>query len=90
MTVSKIKPHLQDIFILGNGPPACGQDFAGPIESKMLIIIVDSHSKWIETFAMENATSSATIRYLRPVFAQFGIPKTVASESGTQFFFQRS
>ena len=51
----------------------------------MLLIIVDSHSKWIETFAMENATSAATLRYLRQVIAQFGIPETVVSDNGTQF-----
>ena len=60
-------------------------DFAGPIEGKMLLIIVDSHSKWIEAFTMKNATSSATIRYLRQVFAQFGVPESIVSDNGTQF-----
>jgi len=60
-------------------------DFAGPIDGKMLLIIVDSHSKWIETFAMENATSTAVLRYLRQVFAQFGIPEIIVSDNGTWF-----
>ena len=34
---------------------------------------------------MENATSTATIRYLRQLFAQFGIPETIVSDNGTQF-----
>ena len=32
-------------------------DYAGPIEGHMLLIVVDSHSKWIE---VKNATSLAT------------------------------
>ena len=60
-------------------------DFAGPIEGKMLLIVVDPHSKWIEAFSMENATSTAIIHYLRQLFAQFGIPETIVSDNGTQF-----
>ena len=60
-------------------------DFAGPMEGKMFLIIIDSHSKWIEVFPMTNATSSSTIRYLRQLFAQFGIPETIVSDNGTQF-----
>ena len=60
-------------------------DFAGPMEGKMFLIMVDSHSKWIEVFPMTNATSYATIRYLRQLFAQFGIPETIVSDNGTQF-----
>jgi len=60
-------------------------DFAGPVDGKMLLVIVDSHSKWIEVFSMTNATSSATIRYLRQVFAQFGVPESIVSDNGAQF-----
>jgi len=60
-------------------------DFAGLIEGNMLLIVVDSHLKWIEAFAMENATSAVTLLYLRQVFAQFGIPEAVVSDNGTQF-----
>ena len=60
-------------------------DFAGPKEGKMFLVIIDAHSKWIEVFAMKKATSSATIRYLRQLFAQFGIPETIVSDNGIQF-----
>ena len=60
-------------------------DFAGPVDGKMLLVIVDSHSKWIEVFLMTNATSSATITYFRQVFAQFGVPESIVSDNGAQF-----
>ena len=34
---------------------------------------------------MKDATSSEAIRYLRQLFAQFGIPETIVSDNGTQF-----
>ena len=45
-------------------------DFVGPKEGKMFLVIIDTHSKWIEVIAMKKATISATIRYLRQLFAQ--------------------
>ena len=60
-------------------------DFAGPVEGQMLLVIIDTHSKWIEVFSMKNVTSSGTIRYLRQLFTQFGIPETIVSDNSTQF-----
>ena len=40
-------------------------DFARPMDGKMFLIVIDSHSKWIEVFAMKSATSAATVCYLR-------------------------
>jgi len=39
-------------------------DFAGPFMGKMFLIVVDSHSKWIEVEMMSNITSEATIEKL--------------------------
>jgi len=50
----------------------------------MFLIIIDSHSKWIEVFPMTNATSSSTICYLKQLFAQFNISETIVSDNSTQ------
>ena len=46
-------------------------DFAGPVQGKMYLILIDAHSKWIEAFCTPNATSLTVIEQLRAVFARF-------------------
>ena len=60
-------------------------DFAGPMEGKMFLIVIDAHSKWIEVFPMATATALTTIQQLRQLFAQFGIPESIVSDNGPQF-----
>lgn len=60
-------------------------DFAGPIDGHMLLIVVDSHSKWIEAIPMKSSTTHATIEALRTLFSTFGLPRTLVSDNGPQF-----
>ena len=60
-------------------------DYASPVEGKMILIIIDAHSKWIEAICTSNATSNAVIEELRELFAKFGIPETVVTDNGTCF-----
>jgi len=60
-------------------------DYAGPVQGKMYLIVIDAHSKWIEAFNTSTATSSAVIEELRVLFARFGIPETVVTDNGTCF-----
>ena len=60
-------------------------DFAGPVQGKMYLILIDAHSKWIEAFCTPNATSLTVIEQLRAVFARFGLPETVVTDNGTCF-----
>lgn len=59
-------------------------DFAH-YEGKDFLLIVDSHSKWIEVFYMPTTTSIKTIEKLRHCFAAYGLPCTVVSDGGPQF-----
>ena len=60
-------------------------DYAGPVQGKMYLVLIDAHSKWIEAFCTPTATSAAVIEELRPLFAKFGIPETVVTDNGTCF-----
>ena len=69
-------------------------DFAGPLdnrmyliislENRMFLIIVDTHSKWIEAFPMTSTTATKMIQILR-TFARYGIPDSIVSDNGSQF-----
>ncbi|UYV70991.1 K02A2.6-like, partial [Cordylochernes scorpioides] len=50
-----------------------------------LLIVVDSHSKWIEAFPMREITSAKTIEQLRRLFSSYGLPEEIASDNGPQF-----
>jgi len=60
-------------------------DFSGPLEGRMFLIVVDSHSKWLDAIPVSNANSVSTIRELRKLFATHGIPEIVVSDNGTAF-----
>lgn len=60
-------------------------DYAGPLEGKMHLIIVDAYSKWMEVESLQYATSTTTIKVLQRLFSQFGNPKVLVSDNGTQF-----
>ena len=52
---------------------------------KMFLIVVDSHSKWLEVEVMSSITSEATIEKLRDLFTRYGIPQQLVSDNGSQF-----
>ena len=60
-------------------------DFAGPLDSRYFLVLIDSHSKWPEICVMKNPTTTATISFLRDIFSRFGVPETLVTDNGTQF-----
>ena len=64
-------------------------DFAGPFQGQMFLILVDSHSKWPEVVPMKKTTADATITELRRLFSSYGLPEQVVSDNGPQFCVRR-
>ena len=60
-------------------------DYMGPFMGRMFLVLIDSHSKWIEVHLMSSTTSSATIQCLRSIFATFGLPEVLVSDNGPNF-----
>ena len=60
-------------------------DFAGPFQGKMILVVIDSHSKWIEAYPTESSTSAKVIELSRTLFSQFGIPEILVTDNGPCF-----
>ena len=59
-------------------------DFAEK-EGRYFLVLIDSHSKWLEIFDMTTTTSSKTIEVLGTLFAAQGFPEELVSDNGPQF-----
>ena len=60
-------------------------DYAGPVAGKLLLIIVDAHSKWTVAQVVPSTLASTTIAVLQSVFATHGIPEQLVSDNATGF-----
>ena len=60
-------------------------DYAGPVQGKYFLVVVDSYSKWVEIFPTNGLTSRETIQKLRHLFCSFGFPITLVSDNGPCF-----
>jgi hypothetical protein len=60
-------------------------DYAGPVEGKMILVTVDSYSKWIEADVVSGCTAQTTIKKLRHLFAAQGVPEILVSDNGPCF-----
>ena len=51
-------------------------------DKKILLIDINSYSKWIEVHEMSSTTSGATIDKLSNIFASYGLPEELLSDNG--------
>lgn len=70
-------------------------DILGPFTSvlgqlKYLIIIMDYFTKWIETKALANITTTKILKFLKSnVLSRFGVPQAIVANNRTQFIDKR-
>ena len=60
-------------------------DFAGPADDRMILVVVDAHTKWLKIVVMHRATSTPTIKAYQLLFS--ASPKRVM-DNGSQFVSQ--
>ena len=51
----------------------------------MPLVVLDSHSKWLEVELMKSTTAERTVEVLRTMFSRFGLPRELVSDNGLQF-----
>lgn len=64
-------------------------DFLGPLNTKMILLVIDSHSKWPEAFIMTNMTESETIRVFKELFSRYGYPSHLITDNFQTFVGQQ-
>nr|GEV82566.1 reverse transcriptase domain-containing protein [Tanacetum cinerariifolium] len=67
----------------------CRLDFMGPFTdsrgNKYILVAVDYVSRWVEARALPTNDARIVIKFLKGLFARFGVPKALISDSGTRF-----
>lgn len=54
-------------------------------DKQYFLVLVDSHSKWLEVVPMKTTTSAKTIDVLRTLCASQGLPEELVMDNGPQF-----
>ncbi|GJY05487.1 reverse transcriptase domain-containing protein [Tanacetum coccineum] len=66
-----------------------GLDFMGPFPdsrgNKYILVAVDYVSKWVEAQALPTIDARVVVKFLKGLFAKFGVPKALISYRGTYF-----
>ena len=60
-------------------------DYLGLMDGEMVLVTVDSLSKWIEADVVSWCTAQTTIRKLRHLFAAQGLPDILVFDNGPCF-----
>ena len=63
-------------------------DYAGPVENKYFLVIVDSYTKFLDVHVTNSMTSTVTIDLLRKSFCNFGLPDILVSDNAPYFVSQ--
>ncbi|GKA48135.1 reverse transcriptase domain-containing protein [Tanacetum coccineum] len=66
-----------------------GLDFMGPFPNskgnKYILVAVDYVSKWVEAQALPTNDARVVVKFLRQLFARFGVPKALIGDRETHF-----
>ena len=61
-----------------------GADFC-ELNGRMLLVVCDYYSNYIEVESLQKCNSSGTIKAFKVLFARYGVPDTLVSDNGPQF-----
>lgn len=55
------------------------------LEGKEYVVVVDYYSRFFELEQLKRTTTKDTALVLEPIFARFGVPRTIRTDNGPQF-----
>ena len=55
------------------------------LDSRILLVMTDYYSNYIEVSSLKSFTSAAVIRAMKEIFARFGVPGFVLTDNATCF-----
>ena len=55
------------------------------LPGRMLLVVVDYYSNFVEAERVHKATTSGVTKVLRPLFARYGVPDVLFTDNGPQF-----
>ncbi|GKB72363.1 reverse transcriptase domain-containing protein [Tanacetum coccineum] len=61
-----------------------------PWGNKYILVAVDYVSKWVKAQALPTNDARVVVKFLKGLFARFGVPKALISDRGTHFFTNRA
>ena len=56
----------------------------GPCFGKYFLVLIDSHSKWLEVYPVRSTTTAVTIEKLKLIFSIHGLYPTWLSQTAVQ------
>nr|GEV55152.1 reverse transcriptase domain-containing protein [Tanacetum cinerariifolium] len=74
----------QDLVITCDGIDFMGS-FLSSKGNKYILVAVDYLSKWVEAKALPTNDARVVCKFLKNLFARFGIPRAIISDQGTHF-----
>ncbi|GKG51426.1 reverse transcriptase domain-containing protein, partial [Tanacetum coccineum] len=64
--------------------------FMGPFPdsrgNKYILVVVDYVSKWVKAQSLPTNDARVVVKFLKGLFAKFGLPKALISDRGIHFF----
>ena len=60
-------------------------DYAGPCFGKYFLVLIDSHSKWLEVHPVSSTTTAVSTEKLKFIFSTHGLPDMIVSDNGSVF-----
>ena len=77
------EPILQHEFIAQPWPKVAADLYE--FDNRVLLVVSDYYSNFIEVARLSSLTSRAVIKELKAVFARYGVPDTLVTDNGSQF-----